>query len=83
MRDLESLLLMMWAENGVEEIYKYKNRIKSFREPLANIELINDLSCGEMFADINDVASHKDASPVDYKVSISTLVKNRCGQIKH
>ncbi|QRV11392.1 hypothetical protein JR311_20435 (plasmid) [Bacillus velezensis] len=79
MRELELLLLVMWAENGVNEVYKYKNRIKAFREPLVNIELINDLSCGGMFADITDVASYKDASPVDYKVSIATLVENRCG----
>ncbi|MEC2352554.1 hypothetical protein P9H15_02455 [Bacillus velezensis] len=77
MRELELLLLVMWAENGVSEVYKYKNRIKAFRDPLVNIELINDLSCGGMFADIDDVANHKNASSVDYKVSIATLVENR------
>lgn len=77
MRELELLLLVEWAENGVKEVYKYKNRIKAFRDPLINIELINDLSCGEMFADIDDVANHMDASPADYKVSIATLIENR------
>lgn len=44
MRELELLLLKMWAENGVEEVYKYKNRIQEFREPLNDIELFYDLS---------------------------------------
>ncbi|MED3440226.1 hypothetical protein P4393_12245 [Bacillus subtilis] len=77
MRELELLLLKMWAENGVEEVYKYKNRIQDFREPLNNIELFYDLSHGKAFADIEDIANHRDSMPEDYKVNVQVLIENR------
>ncbi|MCM3405501.1 hypothetical protein [Cytobacillus oceanisediminis] len=75
--ELELILLNIWHDNGIKEVYKYKNRIKAFREPLVNLELINDLSCGEMFADIEDIANHRDALPEDYKIDVKSLIENR------
>jgi hypothetical protein len=74
--ELELLLLKMWAYSGIKEIYKYKNRIKAFREPLTNIELFYDLTC-HLFKDVEDIANHKDSSPDEYKVSIESLIKSR------
>ncbi|MFF2532182.1 hypothetical protein ACFVS2_25065 [Brevibacillus sp. NPDC058079] len=76
MNELELLLLQMWADFGIEEIYKYKNRIKAFREPLTNIELFTDLT-HQLFKDVEDIANHKGSVPDDYKVSVKSLIKGR------
>lgn len=77
MKELELLLLKMWAENGVKEIYKYKHRVIEFRKPLTNIELFYDLSSGNMFADVKDTANDRNLTAEDVKVSIETLIQNR------
>jgi hypothetical protein len=76
MCELELSLLKMWAESGIKEIYKYKNRIIAFRESLTNIELFNDLTC-QAFKDVEDIANHKHSIPEEFKVSIESLIQNR------
>lgn len=76
MKELELSLLMMWKENGVEEIYKYKQRIKHFREPLPNLELFWDLTY-KMFQDVDDIANYSDSIPEDCKISVEKLIQNR------
>lgn len=76
MKELELLLLKMWAENGVKEIYKYKNRVKEYRAPLTNIELFYDITYN-MFPDVEDTANDRNLTAEDVKVSIETLIKNR------
>ena len=77
MKELELLLLNNWKKYGVKEIYKYKHRIKAFREPLKNIELFTDLSSGSMFADLKDIADDTNSTAEDCKVSVEVLIKNR------
>ena len=77
MNELEMALLKMWAENGVEEVYKYKHRVMEYRKPLTNIELFNDITCGKVFADIKDKANYSNATSEDCKISIETLIQNR------
>ena len=75
--DIELALLKMWVQNGIEEIYKYKNRINWYRrEGLARIELFNDLTFG-MFADLEDTASRNDAYVEDCKVRVEDLIMKR------
>jgi hypothetical protein len=76
MRELENLLLKMWADNGIKEIYKYKGRIKAFREPLSNFELFTDVT-SQLFSDVEDIANNKHSTPEEYKVSIETLIQDR------
>ncbi|MCY8549456.1 hypothetical protein MOD25_06000 [Bacillus haynesii] len=76
MKHLETVLLKMWRDNGINEVYKYKNRIKAFREPLKNIELFTDLT-HKMFEDIEDISRHKNSTPNDFKVEVDNLIKNR------
>lgn len=73
MKNLETALLKMWRDNGINEVYKYKNRIKAFREPLKNIELFADLT-NRMF---EDISHHKNSTPSDFKIEIDNLIKNR------
>ena len=76
MRELELMLLEMWAANDIKEVYKYKDRIKAFREPLTNIELFTDLG-SQLFKDVEDIASHRPSTAEDFKVSVQTLIENR------
>lgn len=76
MKDLELMLLNMWKNNDFEFIYKYKNRIKAFREPLVNIELFYDPTYG-MFQDVEDIADYEDSIPEDFKRSINDLIHTR------
>lgn len=76
--DLELQLLKMWSNAGVEEIYKYKNRIKEFRRPgLTRFELFYDLTSGTMFKDVKDTANGDELYAEDCKVSVESLIKNR------
>lgn len=76
LKELELLLLKMWEETGIKEIYKYKHRIKHFREPLTNIELFLDMTyC--LFQDVEDIANHRDSCPEDYKVTVASLIEAR------
>lgn len=77
--ELEKLLLKFWAENGMDEIYKYKHRVKWFRERegLTHIELFTDLTNGLLFADVKDIANYSDMYPEDCKVSVASLMKAR------
>lgn len=73
----EKTLLNLWYYNGVNLICKYKNRIKWYRgEKLEPIELFNDLSCGNMFKDVLDVAS-VGADIEDHLYDIKDLLKER------
>ncbi|ADO59567.1 hypothetical protein [Paenibacillus polymyxa] len=76
MKELELMLLNMWSECGIEEIYKYKNRIKAFKEPLLNIELFYDLTY-RLFSDVEDIANHEDSCPKNYKLSVNALIQSR------
>lgn len=76
MKDLELMLLNMWKSNDFEVIYKYKNRIKAFREPLVNIELFYDPTYG-MFQDVEDIANYEDSTPEDFKRKIDDLIQAR------
>ncbi|AJS61594.1 hypothetical protein UB51_16845 [Paenibacillus sp. IHBB 10380] len=77
MNELELLLLKMWAEFGIEYIYKYKNRIKVFkREGLVSYELFCDLTY-RMFTDVEDIANDDDLYPEDCKVSVTSLIESR------
>jgi len=76
MQELEMQLLKMWEDAGIKAIYKYKNRINAFREPLFNIELFNDLTY-KMFKDVEDTANNADCLYVDYAVSVEELIQNR------
>jgi hypothetical protein len=63
MRELELLLLKMWAEFGIEYIYKYKNRIHVYkREGLIRYELFCDLTY-RMFTDVEDTANGNELYP--------------------
>lgn len=75
MKELELMLLKVWKENGVKEIYKYKSRIKFFREPLPNIELFFDMG-QKMFRDVEDIAN-TDALPEEFKRNIDDLIQLR------
>lgn len=76
--DLELQLLKMWSNAGVEEIYKYKNRIKEYRRPgLTKFELFYDLTSGTMFKDVEDTANGDELYAEDCKVSVESLIKNR------
>ncbi len=80
MKELELLLLKMWSNAGVEEIYKYKNRIKEYRRPeLTRFELFYDLTSGTMFTDVKDTANGDDLYAEDCKVSVEDLIKKRVG----
>lgn len=77
MRELELLLLQMWADNRVEEVYKYKNRINWYRrEDLPGIELFHDLTY-RLFQDVEDIANYKHSIPEEYKVSVKKLIEDR------
>lgn len=78
---LELNLLTYWKKNGVEWLYKYKHRIKQYREEenLVNHELFMDMTSGGLFQDIEDVASLMDVTGDDVKVSVDQLIANRKG----
>jgi hypothetical protein len=76
MKEFELALLNMWKDNRVKEIFKYKNRIYHFREPLVNIELFFDMTY-KMFEDVDDIANYNNSAPEDYKISIDELIQNR------
>lgn len=76
MNELEMLLLKLWKNNGILEIYKYKGRIVAFREPLTNMELFNDVTM-QLFSDVEDIANHKHSTPEEYKVNVEQLIQNR------
>lgn len=79
-KSLELSLLEMWHEQGIKEIYKYKNRIKVYkREGLIRYELFTDLTCGLLFKDVEDTANYQDATPEDFKVRVDVLLTNRRG----
>ena len=75
-KELELILLNIWKNSGIEEIYKYKRRIKEFREPLTNIDLFLDVTYS-LFQDIKDVADYENLSPIDCVVNINDLIKER------
>lgn len=72
-------LLTYWKMNGVEWLYKYKDRIKQYRdgENLVNHELFMDMTSDGLFQDIGDVARLMDVTGDDVKVSIDLLIANR------
>lgn len=74
----ELYLLRMWLDKGMEEVFKYKNRIKWFRdrEELVAIELFNDVS-GSLFSDVVDIADHEHSYPNEHKVSVQELIERR------
>ncbi|WP_186314849.1 hypothetical protein [Bacillus pumilus] len=74
--DMEAILLKMWSDVGIECIYKYKNRIKAFREPLPSIELLNDVA-GLFFSDIEDIANHSNSAPIDFAVRIKDILREQ------
>lgn len=75
--DLELALLKVWSDAGIKEIYKYKNRIKIFKEPhLHHNELFYDLTY-RLYQDIEDIANHRISNPEEHKVSVESLIKNR------
>lgn len=76
MKNLELMLLNMWKDNGFNIIYKYKNRIKAFREPLVNIELFYDVT-QNMFQDVEDIANYDNSAPEDFKKDIGSLIQTR------
>ncbi|WP_422661631.1 hypothetical protein ACK8P5_26275 (plasmid) [Paenibacillus sp. EC2-1] len=76
--DLELQLLKLWSDSGIEEVYKYKNRIKkAAREGLASYDLFCDMTCGEMFTDVEDTANGDDLYAEDCKVSVESLIQSR------
>ncbi|KAF6565286.1 hypothetical protein G9G63_08995 [Paenibacillus sp. EKM202P] len=76
MNELELLLLKMWEDCGIEQIYKYKNRINAYRESLPNRELFYDLTY-QLFKDVEDIADYEHSSPEEYKVEVESLIKSR------
>ncbi|MFD2330070.1 hypothetical protein ACFSR7_12530 [Cohnella sp. GCM10020058] len=81
--DIELALLQMWASHGIEEVYKYKHRVKAYHEGRHNTELFLDLTCGAQFPNIPDVANahptipYHDITPEDCKVSVAELIRKR------
>lgn len=80
--NLELLLLNMWLDNGIKDIYKYKNRINAFQYSLTNIELFNDLTY-LAFTDLEDIANHRYSIPEDFKVSVEDLIEKRTKKIRN
>ncbi|GIO13554.1 hypothetical protein J19TS2_31090 [Cohnella xylanilytica] len=75
--EIEMALLRMWDKNGIEEIYKYKNRINWYRrEGLARMELFHDIT-HRMFTDVQDTANGDELFVVDYKVRVEDLILKR------
>ena len=73
----EVSLLEMWHNaKSFDKIYKYKNRIMAFRQPLTNIELFYDLSYG-MFEEIQDTADGSDYYAEDCAVEIKQLLDKK------
>ncbi|MBW4083594.1 hypothetical protein HYD27_19745 [Paenibacillus sp. S150] len=65
----------MWEAAGIEEIFKYKNRIKVFKRPgLVNYELFCDLTY-RMFQDVYDTANDDHTTAEDVKVSVKALLE--------
>ncbi|OKP81697.1 hypothetical protein A3842_11070 [Paenibacillus sp. P3E] len=64
----------MWDAAGIEEIYKYKNRIKVFKRPgLVSYELLCDLTY-RMFQDVYDTANDDHTTAEEAKVSVKVLL---------
>lgn len=76
-RDLERSLLEMWSAAGVEEVFKYKNRILFYkREGLTRTDLFCDLTyC--LFPEVEDIANYSEATAEDYKVRVDALLADR------
>lgn len=77
-KDLELTLLLIWKEEGIEEIYKYKNRIKIFfgNPGRVHIELMYDVT-HLLFRELKDIASHKDMEPEEGKLKIDDMITKR------
>lgn len=73
---VETYLLKAWEKAGFKEIYKYKGRIKAFREPLTNLDLLYEPS-QELFTDVQDIADFAESSPEQYKIPINFLLAKR------
>ena len=75
---LEMQLLLLWKENGIDRVYKYKNRIKDFpeHEGLVSVELFYDLT-HSLFKDVPDIASYVDMQPRRGYRSVDDLIRTR------
>lgn len=81
MEALELILLKLWEQNQVKYVYKYKNRIKSFkREGLSTPTLFYDITC-KMFPELEDIADKDVLYPIHCKVSVKELIERR--EIRH
>lgn len=79
-KQLEVELLKMWDDRGIEEIYKYKNRINVYKgEDRATITLFYDLTYG-LFEDVYDIANDSFTRPDEEKVNVKELLKKRKGE---
>lgn len=76
---LELALLTYWQSNGVKAIYKYKHRIKEYKEQenRVNIELFTDVTSGTLFKDVGDIANSVGTTDSDAMVDIETLLAAR------
>lgn len=75
-----SLLEMWYNAKSFDKIYKYKNRIRAFRQPLTNIELFYDLS-HRMFEEIQDTADGSDYYVKDCAVEIKELLDKKKSEL--
>lgn len=78
--EFELYMLRLWKSQEYEEVYRYKHRIKLYRgEDLQGIELFYDVTNGQFFDDVQDIASLDDAYAEDHKVSVEELIKKKRG----
>lgn len=77
----EIYLLKMWSNSkSFEKVYKYKNRIRAFRQPLTDIDLFYDLTY-LLFEDIIDTADSNKYYVEDYVIDIDTLLNKRYSEL--
>lgn len=74
---IELMLLEEWEKQKVDEVYKYKDRIKFYRGRLASLDLFYDLS-KILFQDMEDLGGKDhDCTPSDVKISVKELINRR------
>lgn len=77
----EIYLLEMWhSAKSFDKIFKYKNRIKAFRQPLTNIELFYDIT-QLMFEELVDTADRDDYYAEDCAISIKELLDKKVSEL--
>ena len=80
-RQLEDALLAHWHAQGVTAIYKYKHRVMWFHErPSRRVELFYDLTQGDLFQDVPDIASFTAMVAEAAQTNVTALIAARSNQ---